>query len=103
MKKLFLMSVFSMLMVPALSGVALAHDDDGNENESGAASFQCPDGVAQCYSADGTLVTNVNYLPATAAGHEDESHGSEHGTVQAAAQVNPALPRVVAPKHFSSF
>jgi len=60
-------------------------DDEANNNDS---EFHCPDGITTCYSSDGTEYTDVNNLPATAAG-DDGSEGT--------------LAKVVSPSHFRSF
>jgi len=62
-----------------------------------ASAFHCPDGIATCYSADGKEVTNFNALPASAAGVDEDGNSVEQATY-----VNAALPKVVAPKHFTS-
>jgi len=76
MKNVLLMSVFGMLMTVAFAGqsvsgvsiVSAAYADD-NENEYGGS---CPDGVGKCYRADGSRYTDLNNLPATAAGNESD-------------------------------
>jgi len=79
MRKLFLMSVFGLFMMAAMSGQPLSTltfiaPSFANED------FTCPKGVSTCYKAytegedttsDGEY-TDINNLPSTAAGSDGE-------------------------------
>ncbi len=62
-----------------------SNDDEASNNEP---EFHCPEGITNCYRADGTEYIDVNNLSATAAG----PGGSGGGTNNA-----------VKPSHFRSF
>jgi len=95
------------------SGHDESNNHDSNTEASNSAQFQCPAGIAQCYSADGTEIVNASYspssidinaLPATAAGNNDDGEASHDSVANTTTPtlVNPTLPAVVAPQHFSS-
>jgi len=100
MRSLFLMSVFGLFMLAAMSGPSLAnltlavpaYADNGDNADN--ADFRCPNGITICYKADGTEFTDVNNLPATAAGLEEADSEDDD---------SEALVSVVKPSHFRTF
>ncbi|MDQ6997696.1 MAG: hypothetical protein Q9M17_03170 [Mariprofundus sp.] len=91
MKNLLLMGVFGMLMAVAFAGqsvsgvslvtAAYAGGGHGHDDDDDGYGGSCPDGVATCIRADGSSYTDLNNLPATAAGNDD---GNDDGTTSAA-------------------
>ncbi|RLL52240.1 hypothetical protein D8Y20_07510 [Mariprofundus sp. EBB-1] len=110
MKNVLLMSVFGMLMTVAfggqsVSGVSLVsaayasgnehgHDDDHEHGYGGA----CPDGVATCIRADGSSYTDLNNLPATASGNENDD-----GTTSATTSTTTGTDTFANPRNQRSF
>lgn len=97
MKNLFLMSLFGLFMIAAMSGqsvtsislVSPAYASDDADLDAGDG-LNCPDGIITCYSADGIEYIDVNNLEATAAGSEGEGDDGE------------SLVSIVSPSHFRS-
>jgi len=98
MRNLFLLSLFMMASLGGqtpmqTSFIASAYAEEGT------AEFHCPKGVTTCYKAysegedtdSNGKYTDINNLPATAAGPEGEGDDGE------------SLVTVVKPKHFRSF
>jgi len=116
-----LLSLFTLVILGSTAFIVPAYADDDHEGSSaGGSHFQCPEGIATCYSADGTMVSNsandpvldINSLPASAAGVDEDGHVvDEHGdilhdedghSIDHVSYVNTTLPKVVAPQHFTS-
>ncbi len=53
-----------------------ASKDSGSSDDQASTAFHCPAGVTTCYSADGQKHTDLNNLPATAAGPGSTGSGA---------------------------